>query len=111
MPRGHGRDDESDPVSDVATPPNPVADLLDTAADYIEEHGWTRGAYRRRGRVCLNEALFRSAARLDVYRGAYLVLWDRTGGPVLWNDAQRSRVPVLKLLRDTARELRKEVTV
>jgi hypothetical protein len=34
-----------------------LADDLERAADYIEVHGWTRGGWEKRGRVCLLGAL------------------------------------------------------
>jgi hypothetical protein len=34
-----------------------VEDQLERAADYMQAHGWTRGTYEHRGRVCLLGAL------------------------------------------------------
>lgn len=31
--------------------------VLEAAADYMEDHGWTRGQFERRGRVCLRGAI------------------------------------------------------
>lgn len=52
-----------------ATPSNPDADLIEKAADYIDEHGWTQGCFvDREGRVC-------------AYGALYAVSGEYSGGP------------------------------
>ena len=71
------------------------------AAGYIEARGWTRGKAERHGRVCLSEAL--RLAEPDLrrrFRAARLIrdVISTVGIPV-WNDAQKTRRPVLAALR------------
>ena len=84
----------------------PQEQLLATA-DYIEEHGWTRGTFEYRGRCCVHGALnivaigeftrvpavklLSKYLNIDHYR-----LAD-------WNDACTHRSQVLKALRAAAK--------
>lgn len=87
------------------------AAVLNRAADYIEAHGWTRGAYDRDGRVCLLGAISKarsSASTPERLAGtlACMEALHRTigcrGTLTRWNDAQKSRKPVIAALRAAA---------
>lgn len=86
------------------------AEVLNRAADYIEEHGWTHTAEIgiKDGRVCAAQAIQRVAPHNSDASRAVALLSQRLResgvdlGVTLWNDEQRSRVPVLKMLRGEA---------
>ena len=87
-----------------------AADVLDAAADYIEEHGWTRGPSLG-GATCAFLAIVRATPD-DLHQRslACRALENDLGGDILtaWNDAQDSAELVLKQLRATAQRLRAE---
>lgn len=108
-----------------------TAKLIDAAADTIEATGWCRGRYRDGDRHCTLGALRDAnwAAGLNWYRVApdetldidlvYYRAYDAvtaevrrqpdvTDGSISgWNDAQRDRRKVVRLLRRTARKVRR----
>lgn len=87
------------------TEPTAAQRICLDAASLIEERGWTRGVHVRHGRVCLDHALALAWERLQVPARELdraEVLVGRACGDhsfTAWNDAQRSRVPVLRALR------------
>lgn len=44
-----------------------IADLIEAAADYLDSHGWCQGASRQLERVCLAEAVARTARQPKYY--------------------------------------------
>lgn len=102
-------------VLDALTP----AEILDRAADVLEERGWCRNALERNGRVCalaaINVAAYgdpRVCARAvdrsvnsSSAAAACLALEHAVGWPPSWNDVQRDRRNVVRLFRRVARKL------
>jgi hypothetical protein len=96
------------------------ADQLDACADYIEEHGWTRGSYEYKGRVCAIGAMKKitgddwiSYRAIGRAMDRYICLQENV--PVemgvyidQWNDDQKSRKSVIKAFRGAAAALREE---
>lgn len=84
----------------TATPRTAEAVCL-VAADYIEEHGWTRKAFRRSGRVCMQGGLLAVNQDNDLHYQALGLIADVVGTQmtIAWNDEQKSRRPVLAALR------------
>lgn len=103
-----------------------IADRLDAAADYIEEHGWARGSYEEPdGRVCAIGALRIQCGllnfdlvRLDIPHDEWLrrsielsalthalspIVGDRSVAE--WND-RVGRDAVLSALREAAQKTR-----
>ena len=96
-----------------------TAKLIDDAADLIEEKGWCRGRFADGDRHCTLGAL-RAVDPKDRYgylTHAYYVAFEAVAGEVEkvapgegvagWNDAQRDRRKVVRLLRRTARKVRR----
>jgi len=87
------------------TAPQSVPDVLDAAADYIDQHGWTQGVFDDdEGHVCVREAINRTAPSiLDAFRAAS-ALMDAVGdGATNWNDADgRTQDEVTAKLREVA---------
>jgi hypothetical protein len=90
-----------------------IADILDDAADYLEQHGRCRGqAHDSEGRLCLLAAV--SQARLALHatpiqlRAALHALRTQSGlaGLVMWQDNEASDQQVFDLLRGTAKHER-----
>ena len=87
-------------------------EVCSKAADYIEQHGWTRGTYEQRGRVCLLGALDAVSPPYEHLGPAFesdnlkarnqLRQYLKVNKLHKWNDAQKSRTPVLKALRAVA---------
>lgn len=87
--------------------------LINAAADYIEQHGWTRGSYERHGRVCMLGALcYVDLDNNGVYPAEKIierVILARgfTTDPdkrviTNWNDEQKDRRVVIRVLREAA---------
>lgn len=92
------------------------AEILDKAADYIEEHGWVRDTYQTRtGEVCVLGAI-----GLVCSGGQRLIAWDDQATRALrdfidlphpsslsaWNDKQVDGVAVITALRQAAERSR-----
>lgn len=90
------------------------AAVLNRAADYIEKHGWVRGASgEENGRVCASVALLKVCGldpcdglcpERDAFVAARGFLVEVIGNLVVsqWNDAQPSGEPVIAALRAAA---------
>jgi hypothetical protein len=92
-----------------------VADVLNEAANLIEHEGWTRGDYFREGRFCLLGAISEEADAKQYSPACALV--QRVvdvrlyGGSLAnWNDAQRTKKPVVRALREAAQLAAQEAT-
>jgi hypothetical protein len=90
-----------------------VADILDGAADYLEQHGRCRDqAHDSEGRLCLLAAVSQSRSALHAtpiqLRASLSALRARIGIPglVAWQDNEASDQQVLDLLRRTAKHER-----
>ncbi len=92
-----------------------VANVLDDAADYIEQHGWTRNRMQVFGRVCSVGAI----AKIDMGSGGQAAQTALTGylsdllgeeiSIVRWNDGRaKNTVEVLDTFRGAAKRLRME---
>ncbi len=87
---------------------NGTAQVLRDAADLIERDGWTRGRNERDGRHCVMGAI-EVVMSYRAWNDAATVLRRHIGWNLtVWNDAQKSRAPVLRALRDCADHLDKE---
>jgi len=92
-----------------------VADVLDSAADYIERHGWTQGVLKSAaGKVCAGGAIVCLSSR-DIKIAALSALASQLGdharSPLIavpyWNDApDRTEQQVLDALRAAAKSQR-----
>lgn len=84
-----------------------VADVLEAAADYIEEHGWCQGHYwdgTDAGAVCIQGALSAIPGRIHTANRA---LAREDGVVTRWNDTPgREQWEVDQLLRTTAKKIR-----
>jgi len=71
------------------------------AADLIEKKGWTKGKVKYRGRFCLMGAVSEVTRSHERYSAVNGLLWNLLSGevPIMYNDRQTTRKPVLQLLR------------
>lgn len=92
-----------------------AADLLEQAADYIEQHGWARGVLERGdGHVCAVGALRAVNSHGNAYAPlrtsgfeALDALEQHIGGSApQWNDRQKDRRVVVRALRKAANSAR-----
>ncbi len=88
-----------------------IAELLERAADVVQERGWTQGQLEdERGRVCARQALGIAAGRKPL-QDAWLFAVDQSGSLTLarWNDSVcRSKRQCVAALRRWARAARAE---
>ena len=92
-----------------------LAELYETAADYIEVHGWARGTFRNpdTGQVCAGGALSAVTPNNQLYCDAIADLGDLLPlrSITLWNDeVVKDKYEVLDAFRDRAKTLRNEVS-
>lgn len=83
-----------------------IHEICDKAADLIEKKGWCRGHFTARGHFCIVGAI----QQIDSYHfSAYRHITRILGLPpglnslVAWNDKQKSRKPVIAVLRKAAK--------
>lgn len=89
------------------------AETLDEAADYIVEHGWTRGRFvDSSGGVCVLGALnavVTGNTLIHLHSIVHRAVAKDVGNCLsAWNDLQTSAQPVIRQLRVTAQRLRDE---
>lgn len=94
-----------------------VAEVLEAAADRLDECGWTQGAYRNNwtGGMCAAGALDMAACGMErqVGRAAHLALFRSLGGNTgvaTWNDRpERTKEDVTTAMRKAAITVREKV--
>ncbi len=97
-----------------------TARVLDEAATRIETYGWCRGTFRNGERRCTLGALLLTdaeaydnavrAVEAEILRSGFPRPAGATSLVPAWNDAQRDRRKVVRLLRRAARRVRRSPT-
>lgn len=99
------------PTAPVTARPKTAAEILDTAALLIEEHGWIQGTARNEHGYCVVGAILeisRTSPRMNPYREVLKVLGRSCGSEIVdWNDTPgRQAWEVTAALRQAAKRAR-----
>ncbi len=89
-----------------------TAEVLDRAADYIEQHGWCQGEFSKNGAVCVSGAIsrvlgvefYRADNRVYDAKNAFARHLKSDDPPCVWNDEDgRTQEEVIATLREAAK--------
>ncbi len=84
----------------------PAADVLDAAADLIEQNGRWRGEPKQDGKHCPVTAIARARPQSNAEFAAVDALYAQVGPIVDWNDQEPDDTVVLGTMRHVAAQLR-----